>query len=103
MNETSISPISSVRLSESVVPVKYVIPDKAEPVISDSGKPVKQVENESEQAKNLSNVSIHFQVDEETQQLTVFLIDKASRRVIRSIPANELNKLQAGDLLKLTA
>jgi uncharacterized FlaG/YvyC family protein len=42
-------------------------------------------------------------VDEETQQLTVFLVDKATRRVIRSIPASELNKLQAGDLLKLTA
>ena len=103
MNETPISPISSVRIAESVVPVKYVIPDKAEPVVSDSDKPGRQVENESEQAKNLSNVSIHFQVNNETQELTVFVIDRASQRVIRSIPASELNKLQAGDLLKLTA
>jgi uncharacterized FlaG/YvyC family protein len=103
MNETSISPISSVRLSESVMPTKYVLPDKAEPAMSDSDKPMKPIENESDQVKNMSNVSIHFQVDDETGQLTVFLIDKTSRRVIRSIPASELNKLQAGDLLRLTA
>lgn len=103
MNETLISPISSVRLSESAASAKHILPDRTEPAISDSDKPVKPIENVSEQAKNVSNVSIHFQVDDETGQLTVFLIDKVSRRVIRSIPASELNKLQAGDLLKLTA
>jgi uncharacterized FlaG/YvyC family protein len=103
MNEISNGPISSVRLSESVVTNKYVNPYKTEPAVSEPDKPMKQVENESDQARSLSNVSIHFQVDDETQQLTVFLVDKASRRVIRSIPASELNKLQAGDLLKLTA
>ncbi len=103
MNETSISPISSIRLSESVVPVKYTVPDKTEPVVAEPEKPIKPVENESAQAQNMSNVSIHFQVNDETQQLTVFLVDKATRRVIRSIPASELSKLQAGDLLKLTA
>ena len=103
MNETAIPPISSVRLSESVVPIRSILPEKHEAVLSDSEKPIKTIESESEQAKNVSSVSIHFQVDGETGQLTVFLIDKASRRVIRSIPASELNKLQAGDLLKLTA
>jgi hypothetical protein len=52
---------------------------------------------------NGSDVSIHFRVDEETKDLTVFVVDRKSKRVIRSIPANELSKLQAGDLLKLTA
>ena len=103
MNETSIAPISSVRRSESVVTVKYIVPDKAEPVVAEPEKPIKPIENESDQARSMSNVSLHFQVDDETQQLTVFLVDKATRRVIRSIPTSELNKLQAGDLLKLTA
>ena len=103
MTETSISPISGVRLSETVAPTKTILPDKAESVIPAAEKPVKPVENESEQNKKVSNVSIHFQVDDETGQLTVFLVDKATRRVIRSIPASELNKLQAGELLKLTA
>jgi len=52
---------------------------------------------------NLSNVSLQFRVDEKTKDVTVFVVDKDSKRVLRSIPATELAKLQAGDLLKLTA
>lgn len=103
MNEISINPISSVRPSESGVLAKIIVPNKAETATSESDKSAKQMENELDQAKSFSNVSIHFKVDEETQELTVFVVDRTSRRVIRSIPASELNKLQAGDLLKLTA
>ena len=52
---------------------------------------------------NGSDITIHFRVDEKTKDLTVFVVDRKSKRVLRSIPANELNNLSAGDLLKLTA
>jgi len=109
MNEISINPINSVRLADAGAPVKSIIPEKTqtailrEPITPNSDKPTKPAENESDQAGNVSNVSIHFKVDDETKQLTVFVVDKRSKRVIRTIPASELSKLQAGDLLKLTA
>ncbi len=54
------------------------------------------------EAGSLANVSIHFRVDGETSNVTVFLVDRKTKKVLRSIPANELQKLQIGDLLKLT-
>ncbi|MEI7846487.1 MAG: flagellar protein FlaG [Chloroflexota bacterium] len=52
---------------------------------------------------NASNVSLQFRVDDKTKDVTVFVVDRKSKKVLRSIPANELAKLQSGDLLKLTA
>jgi hypothetical protein len=66
-------------------------------------KPARVDEKSTLPVSNGSNVTIHFRVDDETKELTVFVVDQRSKRVLRSIPAGELNKLQAGDLLKLTA
>ncbi len=52
---------------------------------------------------NGDNVAIHFKVDAKTHNITVFVVDRQTRRVLRSIPPEELNKLQTGDLLELTA
>ncbi len=49
------------------------------------------------------NLTIRFSVDEKTKDVTLFIIDKASKRVLRSIPSEDLNKMQAGDLLQLLA
>jgi len=50
-----------------------------------------------------ASISLQFRADEQTGKMTIFVVDRASKRVLRSIPASELHKLQAGDLLKLTA
>jgi uncharacterized FlaG/YvyC family protein len=52
---------------------------------------------------NNSDVFLRFRVDGESHHITVFVIDRESRRVVRSIPPEELNKMQAGDLLELMA
>ena len=49
------------------------------------------------------NVVVRFRVDHQTNDVTVFIVDRASKRVLRSIPPEEVGKLQAGDLLELTA
>ena len=49
------------------------------------------------------NVVVRFRVDRQTNNVTVFIVDRASKRVLRSIPPEEVGKLQAGDLLELTA
>jgi|GEM_PF-1266710 len=53
--------------------------------------------------QSMNNVTLRFSVDDKTNAITVFVIDKASKRVLRSIPAQDLNKMQAGDLLQLLA
>lgn len=50
-----------------------------------------------------SDVYLRFQVDEQTRDVTVFVVDRSSRSVLRTIPPDELNKLRAGDLLELFA
>jgi len=50
-----------------------------------------------------SDVFLKFRVDEKTRDVTVYVIDRATKRVVRSIPPEELNTLQAGDLLELLA
>jgi uncharacterized FlaG/YvyC family protein len=46
---------------------------------------------------------LRFMVDEKNNDITVYVVDRASRRVMRSIPPSEVNNLKAGDLLKLLA
>lgn len=58
---------------------------------------------EVKSSNSLENISIHFRVDDETSSVTIFLVDRKSHKVLRSIPAAELQKMQIGDLLKLTA
>ena len=109
MKDTLINPIGSVRPPEAVIPSKVLAPSHAETstahesVAAEANKSSKQVEEVSHQAGSVSNVSIHFRLDDKTNELTVFVVDRKTKRVLRSIPANELHKLQAGELLKLTA
>lgn len=106
MKETLINPIGSVRPPEPGMSPKALAPAHAETVtahesaVVEANKSQKQAEVASNQ---VGNVSIHFRLDDKTNELTVFVVDRKTKRVIRSIPASELHKLQSGELLKLTA
>jgi hypothetical protein len=50
-----------------------------------------------------SDVVLRFNVDRDTREVTVYVMDRASRQVLRTIPPDELNKLNAGDLIELLA
>jgi uncharacterized FlaG/YvyC family protein len=106
MSENSIIPISSLRATEADATTRPQIVDALAKIAAQKSKAqeqtAKSMENPTELAENASDVSIRFRIDAETNQLTVFVIDRASRRVLRSIPASEFYKLQAGDLFKLT-
>jgi uncharacterized FlaG/YvyC family protein len=52
---------------------------------------------------NNSNVFLKFKVDENSRNITVYVIDRETKRVLRSIPPEEMNKLQTGDLLEMIA
>jgi uncharacterized FlaG/YvyC family protein len=109
MNDRSIKPINGVQQSESSVPAKTLTPTQIEADIQHRLMPARQekapieTKKESNAVGGAPDVSIHFRVDDETNELTVFVVDRKTKRVVRSIPASELHKLQAGELLKLTA
>jgi hypothetical protein len=50
---------------------------------------------------HMAEISLRYKVDTKTNDLTVFVIDRASRRVLRTIPPEEINQLKVGDLIQL--
>jgi hypothetical protein len=51
--------------------------------------------------KGLSDVLLRFKVDPSTKQVTVLVVDKSSRKVVRTIPPDELKTLNEGELFTL--
>ena len=108
MNPTPIMPIGSVQHADSSALPKAQASAEVETAIQSRLNTARTEKIHSEEKAvsdnvgSLANVSIHFRVDNETDDVTVFLVDRKSRKVLRSIPASELQKLQIGDLLKLT-
>jgi uncharacterized FlaG/YvyC family protein len=108
MDPSSIQPIGSVQqadnsaISKLTATVQSDTLDQHRPAIVHSEKPQPEVETAVTQENSLENVSIHFRLDDKTNTVTIFLVDRKSRKVLRSIPASELQKMQIGDLLKLT-
>jgi uncharacterized FlaG/YvyC family protein len=103
MSDNSIAPISNVSLTAAsgVLPkaqVKTAVEESSE-----QDKSPKQSDNESVQVGGSSSVSVHFRVNDETNELTVFVVDRSSHRVLRSIPISEFYKMPAGELVKLAA
>lgn len=109
MNPASIKPISAVQLndgsalSKSLAPASADASAQARPAATHVEKPQPVPQAEVAAANSLANVSIRFQMDEKTNNVTIFLVDRKTRKVLRSIPASELHRMQVGDLLKLTA
>ncbi|MGB9640440.1 MAG: flagellar protein FlaG [Anaerolineales bacterium] len=54
-------------------------------------------------SKPLGDVSLKFKVDEDTHDVTVFIVDNVSKKVVRTIPPEEMAKINAGELLQLFA
>jgi uncharacterized FlaG/YvyC family protein len=106
MSDASIKLISSVRPIDSNIISGAQLPVQVETAATPKQKEKSQVpqavESASDQSNSLSNVSLQFRVDDKTNDVTIFIVDRQSKKVLRSIPAGELQKLQVGDLLKLT-
>jgi uncharacterized FlaG/YvyC family protein len=96
----SISPV--VQDPRSAVQAAASRSETAKPELQPKNAAVEPVVTE-EQGKVSKNpdVQMMFQVDEKTKDLTVFILDRSSKEVIRTIPPDEVNKLKAGDLVSL--
>jgi FlaG protein len=49
------------------------------------------------------DIRLKFMVDSQSKEVTVLILDRASQRVLRTIPADELSRLKEGDLIELFA
>ena len=107
MNETNISSMSPVdkKIEPSIVlqPTNKPSSTSVQEKKGLEKTEVKQPVASSQTVNPLKDVELKFVRDSETNQMTVFVVDKASKSVLRSIPADELEKMNAGDLLEISA
>ncbi len=109
MAENSVTPISGIDAEANVNRTLQVAQRQAEVESARQTEQAKEVKPASESkpaapaVKSVADIQLKFQVNDETKQVTVYVVDRESKRVIRSIPPDELNNLQAGDLVELLA
>jgi uncharacterized FlaG/YvyC family protein len=72
-----------------------------------AAKPTEAAKAAAERSKlpirEMSDIQLKYRVNPDTKELTVMVVDKASHKVIRTIPAEEIKNLNAGDLIQLTS
>lgn len=47
------------------------------------------------------SLALRFRVDPDTHDVTVLLVDQATKKIVRSVPPEDLQKLNKGDLVQL--
>ena len=100
------NPIGSVSMDTASValPKTQVKAQKAEEASGQEKLSTQiQAKAETTQVMTASNISVHFRVNDETNELTVFVVDRENKKILRTIPASEFSKLNAGDIVQLTA
>ncbi len=58
-------------------------------------------EKAAKAANPLSDVSLKFRVDAKTNEVSILILDRASRKVLRTIPPDEMKRMDPGELLEL--
>ena len=74
---------------------------EAAPAAQAATNPVVEKLAAAAQATTSADIGLKFQVNDETNEVTIFVIDRASKQVLRTIPPEEMKNLSAGDLLEL--
>ncbi|HEX2980457.1 MAG TPA: flagellar protein FlaG [Anaerolineaceae bacterium] len=76
---------------------------RVKPAQESSPKPTEKPQEPKVEAKPQPDVQLRFIVDAQSNEVTVLLLDKATHRIVRTIPPDELSKFKEGDLLSLFA
>jgi len=99
--EQEVRPVQSQPASP---PVQGVQTGAANPAQSAKpAAPEKPSENAAVSQSSMADVFLKFRVDEKTRDVTVYVVDRASKQVVRTIPPKEMKNLKAGDLVSLLA
>lgn len=82
--------------------VQQVKPAESRPVEMPAEE--KKTESQKQPAAVMTgDVSLKFIVDDKSNSITVLVVDRATQKVVRAIPPEELNQYKEGDLLSLFA
>lgn len=107
MNEMNLAPISGIEKNTGSNNAAQFVPEpKVERNVDQQPVEVKKPEPVVENRKvenSLKDVELKFVPDQNTKEITVFVVDKTSKNVLRSIPPEEIEKMSAGDLLEIIA
>ena len=80
--------------------------DSSESVQSKQDSESRMVEQMSEAITNRAlpmNTSLRFQIDDETSEVTVLIVDRATEEVLHTIPADAIKNIPAGKLMQYFA
>lgn len=76
-------------------------PPKAEPAPAEKEAPA--AAPRPAPADSFRNIRLQFKIDPKTNDVTVLMVDVNARKVVRSIPAEELQRLDQGELVQMLA
>ena len=114
MSEKQISAVSRVDMDSSSrlaqvaaqaqeVSQKQVPAKKAEAAPSQEDRILEQASESLNQKLTTMNTSLKFQIDDETNEITVLIVDKETNKVVHTIPAEAIKNLPAGNLMSYFA
>ncbi len=111
MNEYGMTPIQRVEPESSSANIRQAqnqpVAATCKPEEAAAQPTAAAPEPEKKQASlpitSTADVFLKFQVNDKTKDVTIYVVDRASKRIVRSIPPDEMNKLKAGDLLEMLA
>ena len=101
MSINSVSKVGHVDFGGGVIQIETPQPAETSTV---EEKPVEQKTADTKSSPVMNgNVHLKFVVDQKTNDVTVLVLDRANRQVIRTIPTDELANLSRGDLVEVFA
>jgi uncharacterized FlaG/YvyC family protein len=56
---------------------------------------------EGKQPNPFNDISLQFKVDPKTEKVTILILDRASDKVVRSIPPEDIDKMSPGEIMQL--
>lgn len=104
MTINRVSKVGQVDFGAGVVQVDAPSPAESTERVEAAPKQVESKASDGGQTPVLNgDVRLKFIVDSKTNDVTVLVLDKTSRQIIRTIPTDELKNLTRGDLVTIFA
>ena len=60
-----------------------------------------EARTERKEPVSLTDCDLKFKIDAKTNDITILIVDRVSRKVVRSIPPEEMSHMDPGELLEL--
>jgi len=107
MTINKVSKVGQMDFGAGIVQVEAPRPSEGTDKVEAAAQEKPQTDAKASEASSApvlnGDVRLKFVVDSKTNDVTVLVLDKASRQIIRTIPTDELQNLTRGDLVTVFA